>query len=593
MERKKIWIPVLGFLGTAGCIQTANVTDTLGLSNSAFSVLFFIACCFLAAKALERSYGRRDWIFGGIGAAFCSIALGFGRQLDQSGSVTFLSFRLWLSVFCLAAFLTPMIVWGFSGLDWLREKVSGVRVKGSAMSDRKCFWLTAAGLFLCWVPVWLAAWPGFFAYDATDELYQVLNGEYVTRHPLLHVLLLGGTVSGFYQLTGDWNTGIVVFEIFQMSLMACMFSWLILTLKKMGAPRIVTGLSFVFLGLFPTVSVFVLCTSKDTLYCAGMLAVLLFLSGLAAGMQTLQKASGLGRTFWIGLTLSLFAMATFRNNGLYVFLVMIPVMLWMAGRENWKKMAVCAVLALILTKGSSAVLEAALLPADTGVQETLTVPIQQITRAYVYSPELFSEEEKETLYEILPEEVLARYNPKLSDMVKIDFQTDNFNEDPAKYISLWAKVGMRAPFTYVNAWLMTSYGFWYPDTNIDVYNGQRYYTQSSYFSFETEEPGHRESKLPLLEKVYRKFSWEILQQRIPVVSMLFSPGFLCWIYVLAGLYLLARGQIRVFAAFGPVYLNWLTVLLGPTYLVRYVLIFWFALPLLVWMVLRKPVKQQA
>lgn len=580
MKQKKWLIPVLSFLGTYGCVRTANVDYTLALSNSFLSVILFAAFVVLLGKVLENTYSRKDWIVGGAGALFMSIALGFGRQLDQLGSVKFLSFWLWLAIFCLAAFLTPLMVWAFSGIDWLRERLA-CETKGIACS-KKGFFLTAAGLLLCWIPVWLAAYPGFFAYDATDELNQVLTGEYVTRHPLLHVLMLGGTVSKVYELSGSWNAGIVVFEIFQMILMSCVFSWLLQTVKKMGAPRIVIILSFLFLGLFPVVSVFVLCTTKDTLYCAGMLAVLILLWRLVSEGQ--KKKIG----YWTGLAFALSAMAIFRNNGFYVFLVMIPVMLWMAGKKNWKKMTVCALLALVLTKGSTKVLDAVLLPQDTGVQETLTVPIQQMTRAYIFSPELYSEEEKEVLYEILPEKVLLRYNPKLSDMVKIDFQTDKFNEDPGKYISLWAKVGLRAPFTYINAWLMTSYGFWYPDTIIDVYNGQRYYTQSSYFSFETEEPGYRESRLPLLEKVYKKFSWEILQQRFPALSMLFSPGFMCWIYMFGVLYLLARGQVRELAAFGPVYLNWLTVLLGPTYLVRYVLIFWFALPLFVWLLLKRP-----
>ena len=60
---------------------------------------------------------------------------------------------------------------------------------------------------------------------------------------------------------------------------------------------------------------------------------------------------------------------------------------------------------------------------------------------------------------------------------------------------------------------------------------------------------------------------------------MFSPGFLCWIYVTGGLYLAARGRWRDLGAFAPVYLNLLSVLFGPACLVRYVLIFWFALPL--------------
>ena len=593
--KHKRWLaPLLAIIGTFACLEGANTVNVTGLSNSVLSVILFAALTVLMHRVLDTAVSKKDRIFAGVGGAFFSVALMWGRQLDLKGSVNFLSPRMWLTVLCMWVFLTPVICWIFRGLDRMREMSLSVPscfcncrplrsvAEKTEQSYKWQFAVSAVLLFVCWIPVWLAVFPGLFAYDATDELTQVVEKAFVTRHPLLHVLLLGGIVSKIYEITGSWNAGIAVYEVFQMAVMASVFAGLLCGLKKMGAPRVLRGAALVFLGFFPVISLFVLCTSKDTLYCAGMLAVLVLLCLLVTG----KKEAAAGIRFWIGLVCGLAAMAIFRNNGYYVFLVMIPVMLWLAGKTAWKKMLLCLICALMLVNGSNAALKAVLHPESTDAMETLTVPIQQLTRAYVFSPELFSEEEKETLYEILPGEVMERYNPKLSDPVKIDFRTENFRQDPAKYASLWAKIGLRAPFTYVNAWLMTSYGFWYPDTVIDVYNGQRNYTQSSYFSGETEEPGYRDSKFPLLERVIKRFSWGILQQRMPVISMLFSPGFLCWIYVLAGLYLLARKQLYLVAAFGPVYLNWLTVLLGPTYLVRYVLIFWFALPLLVWMVLR-------
>ena len=76
---------------------------------------------------------------------------------------------------------------------------------------------------------------------------------------------------------------------------------------------------------------------------------------------------------------------------------------------------------------------------------------------------------------------------------------------------------------------MTSYGYWYPDAVINVYGGNATHTivyeDSSYFGFETEPPGVRESKFTLLEKVYRKISLELFQQKIPGLSLFFSPGF--------------------------------------------------------------------
>ena len=132
---------------------------------------------------------------------------------------------------------------------------------------------------------------------------------------------------------------------------------------------------------------------------------------------------------------------------------------------------------------------------------------------------------------------------------------------------------------------MTSYGYWYPDAVINVYQGNRVHTftyeDSSYFGFETEHPGTRQSKLPWLEEEYRKMSLELYQQKVPGLSMLFSPGFLFWIYAFFMGYYLKKGQMGTVVPLLLILLLWLTALLGPTYLVRYVLILWFALPVIV------------
>ena len=319
-----------------------------------------------------------------------------------------------------------------------------------------------------------------------------------------------------------------------------------------------------------------MCTTKDSLYTAALLAVIVLLSRMGREPERFWE----DKRAQAGLVSALFFMALLRNNGFYIFLVMIPVLLIWAGRRRAGRMGILLALTFLCWFGVDAGFKAALQPASTDVQETLTVPIQQLARVWKNSPETFSKEDREALFEILSPDALEYYTPKLSDPVKNTFDNEAFRKNPGRYISLWAKTGLKAPFTYVNAWLMTSYGFWYPDTVIDVYNGVRDYVDSSWFSFETEEPGFRNSLLPGLEEIYRRISLEIWVQRVPVLSMLFSPGFLCWVYVLGLLYLVSCGRFKSAAAFLPLVLNWLTVLLGPTYLVRYVLIFWFALPVL-------------
>ena len=283
-------------------------------------------------------------------------------------------------------------------------------------------------------------------------------------------------------------------------------------------------------------------------------------------------------------------MMLFRNNGMYAYVVWIPVVaaggIWLKKRKKIMTlftavMAGSVIIFLIVTKLLVAVLGA----SDSESQEIMTVPIQQMVRTYLYSPQTYTEEEKELLFSIIPEEEMHLYNPRLSDLVKNKFQNQKFKENKGKYIALWLKIGARKPMIYLNAWLMTSYGYWYPDAVINVYGGNQVYTfvyeDSSYFGFETEYPGVRESKFPWLEEQYRKMSLELYQQKIPGVSMLFSPGFLFWVFTFClGYFVQNKNWNKVLGTAG-ILLLWLTAVLGPTYLVRYVLILWFAIPVVV------------
>ena len=394
------------------------------------------------------------------------------------------------------------------------------------------------------------------------------------------MLLLGGIVSAGNKLFGSYNAGIACYMLFQMAVLAFVFAWVTDLLRKKGAPRWLRAAGTSYFAFFPVIQMYVLCSAKDTLYSAAMLAVTALLLQAAQEKEAFfadGKKMGL-------LALCMALMALMRHNGLYILILLIPVLAALAGKRMRIRAALFGLAALLLSLGTSAGLKTVFHAQDSENQEMLTVPIQQLARTWTLSPEAFTREEEETLFSYLPEEALLRYTPKLSDNVKIAFDNEAYAADSASFWKLWLNVGKKAPASYLNAWLLTSYGFWYPDAVLDCYEGNTVFTftygESSYFGYETELPGQRKSLLPWLDGLFRRMSLELFQQRIPVLAMLFSPGFLFWIYA-AGAGLLVRNRsFRTAAAFLPAGLNWLTVLLGPASLVRYVLILWFALPVL-------------
>ena len=270
-----------------------------------------------------------------------------------------------------------------------------------------------------------------------------------------------------------------------------------------------------------------------------------------------------------------------RHNGIYALLCTVPFLI-LRVRQNKEKvllLSICPLIAAVLLETG---MTTALGATRAEHQEMLTVPIQQLARTYAYQPDTFTEEEKEVLFRYLDESALKRYTPRLSDPVKISFNNVAYEADRACFFRLWIEIFRKAPESYGTAWLLTSYGFWYPGAVIDVYEGHQVftftYTGSSYFGYETEAPGVRHSLIPPVDDFYRFISLDKTAQTIPVVSLFLSPAFWFFVYAFMCGWLRCRGRKREAAAFLPAFFLWLTTLLGPTYLPRYALIFFFLVP---------------
>lgn len=599
----------LAFLGTLCLPYMLNLKgNSLAISNSWFSIFVWAALWFLTNKAADgrekrdRRTRTAALLLGGV----FSLSLAFGVSLERAENVDFGDGMMWFSAAVWAAIFSLWICKGWELLEgradlagnlmglgktpeesakhtgeWML-RIRKLAEKWESLSLRKRKVILVCFLLLCWLPVFLAVYPGFFVYDAQDEFIQVQTRNFTTHHPLPHVLLLGGVISAVNKLCGSYNAGIAAYTLFQMFLMAGVFTCMVSYMEKRGTRLWARAATAVYFGFFPVIVMFTLCSAKDGIFTGALLLLLIALDEMARE----RKDFFAGWKKPLFFCASAWAMMCFRHNGAYAFLALVPLLFFVM-KGCRAKLLIClgGIFAayFLVSAGLARILSA----EDSENQEMLTVPIQQLARVYKYDKESLSGEELETLYEILPEDALSRYVPKVSDGVKIGFRNDVFAADPAKYGKLWLETGIKHPFTYWNAWLMTSYGFWYPDTVIDVYRGNSVFTftyeDSSFFGYEVEQPGTRESKIPWLNEWYRRMSLEIAQQRVPLVSMLFSPGFLFWIFAFMAGYAFYRKDYGHLLPFAMIFLLWLTVVLGPTYLPRYVLILWFALP---WAMLR-------
>lgn len=570
----------------------------LDFSNSILPVLL-VLLVFMVIRKIHPGKPTVVSILFGISFSICMV---FGAQLDQKGSVPFTNPWMWLSILVFAVVMTLVVsgLWNaMAQRSQSQETVQHLKdsteiheiseAEAGKIKEWRSFLLrTSAVIFLFYFVVFLAVYPGFFVYDAQEEYLEVVTRGFTTHHPLFHVLMMGGIVQLVYKLTGSVNLGIAAYTLFQMAVLSLIFGYFIWKLEEHGLRKRGQWILTLYLGICPPLVMFSLCSAKDGLFMGMLLIQVLLLLDLCEDVEAFFT----NKKKLLLFAVSAILMMLFRHNGCYAFLVFLPFLtVFMKKKATGLRagkillygvLLIC--LYLILNKGLAFVTKA----SDGEHQEMLTVPIMQLARTYAYEPDAFSQEDREVLFRYLPEEALQHYTPKVSDGVKISFSNTAYEENSGDFWKLWGKTLLHHPFSYVNAWLMTSYGFWYPDTVIDVYRGNTVFTytyeDSSYFGYEVEEPGVRTSFLPALNELYRRMSLTVFQQKVPFVSMLFSPGFLFWCMMFGLGFLLNQKEkgryLEVVLPFLLPILIFLTFLLGPTYLVRYVVFWWVLVPLL-------------
>lgn len=597
---------VNAFLFCVGIRGVMALGDATGIrySNSMLSVMIFILLlmlgrivCPLFAK-VDKAWKIKAYIF----STLLSTALHIGAEYEFYDGVDFVKPSIYFNSLCLAIAMAPFVAYLWRkprDLDVIdrdeneKDKASGKNSepKSFKSSTPFNFFYIWAIIFLFWMPVFFALYPGAFVYDATEEYVEVISRQFTMHHPLLHVLALGGIVHLFEYIGAGANLGIAVYVLLQMLVMSAALSFVVRSLQMWGVTKRYAFITVLFFSIFPLFPLYAVCTAKDGLFTVFLLVAIVSMGNIIRSTDA-EKAPAptTSMSDMVIFLVSSTLMMMLRNNGLYAYAAtaLISAMTLIISRRQkpvafsgtTARLLILMVLSIVLSLGGTRILKLATDATDGEHQEMLTVPIQQLARTYTYSPEAFTPDEEALLKAFIPEDYLTTYSPRISDVLKSGFDNQYYESHRALFYRLWLTIGARRPLTYLNAHLGTAYGYIYPDALNNVYKGNTMntftYTDSSYFGFETEPPGIRDSMLPALELLIEKFSLTLFQQKCPVLSMLFAPGFVCWVFLFILVGYVDRKNLPMMLL---VLMTFATVLLGPTTLVRYVLILWFIIPL--------------
>ncbi len=453
-----------------------------------------------------------------------------------------------------------------------------------ARSEHQRFLLEWALIFLAWVPGLIATYPGMYGYDSVWQVRYYIRNNIELHHPIIHTwyLILCVMILG-QQFLGSLELGMLIYSLSQMILLSLCLAYVCRFLRKVGAPRVLRLITLLLFLFLPTNAILSFSSTKDVLY-AGTFAVMLCrLLLLYLDHEDSHKKSFLPLTILI-----LFLNLILRSQAVYVNVLAILFALIVFRKRLWKQLLVLLAVSLALLAVWNGPVTKLLQGVEyDSIHEMMSVPCVQLSRAATMYPELLTQEDLNQIAEYVPtyEAYLANNHMGIADDVKNKFRSEHFLEDPMRFVRLWARIGMKCPSAYIDAWGRLTIGLWYPEmTEPDptAYHPYWEYDNTANWGEDFVIP---ERTTPhgfhWLSNFYRRLSYESSYQKVPGLFVLFNAAPAVWLLIVLLCEAMFRGNKALRCGLYAPLLLWLTLLLGPVVLYRYVYPIMLTVPVLI------------
>lgn len=273
---------------------------------------------------------------------FLALCCEIGRIIDSPEEMSLSNAAFYFNL-CWKTFSIASLLW----ISWRMLQKAAQGAKQKVYSEKKSrilssFWGRTILFLIMWTPSLLAVFPGAFAYDAAEQWRQVREWDLDSIHPIAHTLLVGGCLEGGTQLFGSYNAGIFLYTILQMFVLALIFSESIAFLERYRVRNSIRVAAFLFWGLSPVVQLFVVCTTKDIYFSGVMLILFLCLVDYSCKKESFLSSNVKKAVF----VMSAFGVAVLRNNGLYIMLIILPMMFFLENKKESKR-KLCPLLTVI------------------------------------------------------------------------------------------------------------------------------------------------------------------------------------------------------------------------------------------------------
>ena len=518
--------------------------------NSIIFILIFVSLYYFLKKVISEENKRKFIISGTIALVFAIIEI-ICTRINQDYTLNNILNKWTIINFTGYAILAWSIVSSiYTVIEKYNVNLKNIKIKNIEIlsTGKISFGINIVLILVAWIPYFLRYYPGLLTSDSCTQIAQAIGiSSLSSHHPVFHTTLISIFVNLGRILFNNINTGVAIYTIFQMIMMAMLFSIVLKYLAKKEVPIFIRLIVLLYYMFYPINGLFSVTMWKDVLF-AGIVPVFI----IQCIELVFNTKEFLSQKKNIAIYV-LVAVLTFllRNNGIYVIILSLPFILLVL-RKYWKKISIMFAIILMTYVAINNVLFSMLNIQKGSVGEMLSIPLQQIARVEKYHREELDVETIEQINMYFKcNNIGDKYNPVISDPVKAQFNSEYFAENKIELIKIWLKL-MRSYFKdYVESFISNSYGYYYPEATHWVAN-------------RTMEPNNMGlEQTPIIQAKLIDFLIE--RRDIPLLSMCFSIGTAFWGTVICLGYKIYKKEYKNILIYLPIFVLWLTLIASPVF----------------------------
>lgn len=509
-----------------------------------------------------------------------SVVIVFGKIVMNENHINFCDFRLYFSILLTFLIINFICAALFCLLEKAEEKRNKCDTSPKGYKGKNKYLIVFCIFMILWFPQWLAAFPGFFNYDATEIWNQYLNNNFIAQYPALYSIILVNFIKFSNYFFGSHMFGIAAYVFIQMLISAGVFTYSTYLMDKYDVAPKIRIIGIIYYALHPAIYLYVLSFTKDSLF-----TTFLYLSILLYMELFKEREDFFKNKRWILLVISNVLVILLRRNSIYVYILFSLLLGWKFLIKSKIKVKILGIILLpiilstILNNCFSNVLN---IKSESGLHGMLSVPVMQIAYVYNNNYESLTETQKEAILEIASEKLIKNYIPEVSDSILYYMNTSKVVAEPQKYGKLWLDIGKNNISGYLNAMIKLNYGYFYPDSTQKVFlgndsDGNLIFLQNWFIlgKFHININNEFIQSLDIINTVISNGYLQV----IPIIKYVISIGAFLWVLLFAMAYSVYKKRKLFLYPSIIILLLLCTYILGPLVMARYMLILFYVFPM--------------